>query len=642
MTKTLPTRRYGSWTSPITADLIVAETISFGGIWVDGGNIYWSELRPAEGGRNAIVRRDARGDVADMIPAPYSARTRVNEYGGGAAAIADGVIYFSNDADQRVYRLDPAAAPVPITPADARRYADLVVDRSHGRLLAVCEDHRGGAEPVHAIVAIDVTGAAPVRTLASGRDFYAAPRLSGDGRRLAFLAWDHPDMPWDGTDLLLADCDADGGIRDVRRVAGGRDESVCQPAFAPDGALYFVSDRSGWWNLYRCRDGRIEPLLARSAEFGAPHWVFGLSRYAFVAPHLIVCAFNERGAWQLGVLDVDTHRWRALPTHYTDIGYVQAGTRRAVFVAAGPTTLAEIVEFDFSSERFDVIRRSAAVAIDAGYLSLPRAIEYDTSSHERAHAFFYAPCNRDVSDPPDERPPLLVMNHGGPTSATTSALNLRIQYWTSRGFAVLDVNYRGSTGFGRAYRRRLDGMWGVIDVDDCIYGARHLVRHGEVDGSRLAIRGSSAGGFTTLCALTFHQLFRAGAVYYGVSDLEMLARDTHKFESRYLERLIGPYPARRQRYRERSPLHHAERISCPVIFFQGLEDRVVPPNQTERLVQALRRRRIPVAYVGFAGEQHGFRIAHNVKCTLETELYFYGRVFGFDTDADDTVRDPFV
>lgn len=642
MSKSSSTHRYGSWKSPITADLIVAETVSFGGVWIDGDDIYWSELRPAEAGRNAVVRRTAAGDVEDVLPAPFSARTRVNEYGGGAVAVADGSVFFCNNADQRVYRLDPSSAPVPITPPDARRYADLTLDHARRRVIAVCEDHRVEGEPAHSLVAIDASGVEPPRTLASGHDFYATPRSSPDGRRLAFLAWDHPNMPWDGTGLYVAELDADGNVRDLPQVAGGTEESVFQPTFSPDGQLYFVSDPTGWWNLYRHHAGGDEPLRPLDAEFGAPHWVFGLSTFAFASSRSIVCTFNQRGVWHLGMLNIETHEWRVLPTPYTDIGYVRANDRRAVFIAAGPTTLPEIVQLDFATHRFEVVRRSAVVSIDDGYLSVPRPIEYETSGHERAHAFFYAPRNQDVVAPMDERPPLIVLNHGGPTSATTSALNLKIQYWTSRGFAVLDVNYRGSTGFGRAYRRRLDGAWGVVDVEDCIYGARHLAARKEVDDTRLAIRGGSAGGFTTLCALAFHRVFRAGAVYYGVSDLESLAHDTHKFESRYLDRLIGPYPAARKRYHERSPLHHADRINCPVIFFQGLEDRVVPPDQTERLVQALHRRRIPVAYLGFPGEQHGFRIADNVKRTLETELYFYGRVFGFDTDADALVSDPFL
>ena len=628
---------YGSWTSPVTAELIVADTVGFNGVWLDGGDVYWSEQRPSEGGRNVVVRRTADGAIEDVLPPPYSARSRVNEYGGGAVAIADGIVYFTNNADQRVYALAPGHAPRALTPADGRRYADLVVDRARRRILAVCEDHRPAGEPVQSLVAIPIEGGREPRTLAAGRDFYAAPRLSPDGRRLAFLAWDHPNMPWDGCTLHVAALDEAGNVASEQQVAGGARESVFAPAFSPEGVLHFVSDRSGWWNLYR--EDRGEPLAPMAAEFGAPQWVLGLSTYAFAGPH-IVCAFNERGTWRLGLFDRVHGTWRALALPYSDIGYVQADDARAVFVAAGPETLPELAALDVATGRCTVIRRSARVAVDTDSLSPAVPFEFATSGGERAHAFFYPPRNADFRGPPGTRPPLLVLCHGGPTSATTSALNLKIQYWTSRGFAVLDVNYRGSTGYGRAYRKRLEGAWGVVDVEDCIAGAQQLAKSGEVDAIRLAIRGSSAGGFTTLCALAFHNVFRAGAVYYGVSDLEALARDTHKFESRYLERLVGPYPAGRARYRARSPLHHAERLRCPVIFFQGLEDRVVPPDQTERLVAALRARGVPVAYIAFPGEQHGFRIAANVKHALLSELRFYGRVFGFATDVDALVPDP--
>jgi dipeptidyl aminopeptidase/acylaminoacyl peptidase len=632
---------YGSWKSPITADLIAAETIGLSGVWLDGADVYWSELRGAEGGRNALVRCTPAG-IEDVLPLPYSARSRVNEYGGGAFAVVDSVVYFVNNSDQRIYRLPPSSEPVPITPPDARRYADLVIDRARHRLLTVCEDHRVDGEPSHSIVAVDAMGSMPPATLASGKDFYAAPRLSDDGRLVAFLAWDHPNMPWDGTDLYISSMDANGEIGRLRHVAGAADESIIQPIFAPDGTLYFLSDRTGWWNLYRFHDDAVEPLLPRAAEFGAPPWVFGLSTYAFASNGRIVCAYNEQGRWQLAVVDGATGAWRTIATPYTDIGYLQAIGDRAVFLAAGPTALPAIVELDLSTERMEVLRHSAVIPFDTGYLSVPEAIEYEVSAGERVHAFFYRPQSAEAIGPAHERPPLLVMSHGGPTSTTSSALNLKIQYWTSRGFAVLDVNYRGSSGYGRAYRRRLDGGWGVLDVEDCVEGARHRVAAGEVDESRLAIRGGSAGGYTTLCALTFHRVFRAGASHYGISDLELLARDTHKFESRYLERLVGPYPQERERYRSRSPIHHADRLNCPVIFFQGAEDRVVPPNQTERLVHALRARAIPVAYLLFPGEQHGFRRAENVRRALETELYFYGRIFGFATDVDDRAIDPFI
>jgi dipeptidyl aminopeptidase/acylaminoacyl peptidase len=477
--------------------------------------------------------------------------------------------------------------------------------------------------------------------IAGGRDFYAAPRISPDGRSLAFLCWDHPRMPWDGTDLFLATFAGDGDVASLRHIAGGETESIQQPSFAPDGMLYFVSDRTEWWNLYRFT-GQVEPLLSRNAEFGVPPWVFGISTYAFASADRIVCAYNELGTWKLGVLNTKSGVWRATNMPYTDIAYVRAQGDRALFVAASSTEPPAIVRLDLDSSHAQVVRRSVTNSFGVDTVSAAHAIDYAVPDGERVHAFLYRPQSALATAPSSERPPLLVMSHGGPTSATSSALNLKIQYWTSRGFAVLDVNYRGSTGYGRSYRRRLDGGWGVIDVEDCVQGALHMVGLGEVDSSRLAIRGGSAGGYTTLCALTFHDVFRAGASHYGISDLELLARDTHKFESRYLERLVGPYPQARARYRERSPIHHAERLNCPVIFFQGAEDRVVPPNQTERLVQALKARSIPVAYLLFPGEQHGFRRAENVRRALESELYFYARVFGFTTDVSNRVVDPFL
>lgn len=633
---------FGSWVSPITADLIAAETVALSSVWLDGENLYWSELRGAEGGRNAIVRR-TRGGIADVLPREYSARTRVNEYGGGAYTVVDGVVYFVNDADQRIYRCAPPAAPVAITPPDARRYADLAFDRRRQRVLAVCEDHRVAGEPPQSIVAVSADGSALPVTLASGRDFYAAPRISPDGRYAAFLAWDHPNMPWDSTDLFLAKF-AEGGLLECMRcVAGGPDESIVQPKFAPDGALYFVSDRTGWWNLYRLHSEnveRIDTLLPKDAEFAGPPWVFGLSTYAFVSGDRVVCACNERGVWRLGILHLADGAWRLLDTPFTDVGYVGASRARAVCLAAGPTTPPAVVEIDLDTRATTVVRSAARFDVDPACLSIPHALEYETAGGAHAHAFFYPPRHDGWTATAHERPPLIVMSHGGPTSATSSALNLKIQYWTSRGFAVLDVNYRGSTGYGRAYRRALDGLWGIADVEDCIEGAHHLAARGDVDGHRLAIRGSSAGGYTTLCALTFHRLFRAGASLYGISDLELLAGDTHKFESRYTDRLVGPYPQERARYRARSPIHHADRLSCPMIFFQGGEDRVVPPAQTERMVEALRERGIPVAYLLFPEERHGFRRAENVRRALEAELRFYGRVFNFATDVDGRVADP--
>lgn len=619
---------YGCWRSPISAALVAGETVGLGPIACDHAGVYWSEQRPREQGRNAIMAATA-GGLAERLPAPYSARSRVHEYGGGAFTVERGVLFFCHDADQRIWRLAADGAPQPITPPGPFRYADLAFDAKRARLYCVREQHVDGREPVNTLVAVDARGEHPVQVLRAGHDFYSAPRLSGDGRHLAWLAWNHPDMPWDGTELWLAAIAADGTLADARCVAGGRNESIAQPLFAPDGTLYFVSDRRGWWNLYRARAGAVECVCETDAEFAVPHWVFGQSNYAFLSPDTIVCAYARNGTWRLGRLDVTSAELTALDTPYTELSQLRARDGRAWFVGAAPNRAAELVELDAARGHTRVLRRSSALELDAGYLSAPQAIDFPTGGGARAHAFYYPPGNRDFVAPANERPPLLVLSHGGPTAAATSALNLRVQYFTSRGFAVLDVNYRGSSGYGRAYRRALDGQWGVADVEDCVAGARHLVGQGLADPKRLAIRGASAGGYTTLCALTFHDVFRAGASYYGISDLEALVRDTHKFEAHYLDRLVGPYPAACALYRARSPIHHVERLACPVIFFQGLQDKVTPPDQTERMAAALRRKGIPVEYVAFDNEAHGFRRAENVERALAAELAFYARVFGF-------------
>jgi len=622
---------YGSWKSPITSDLIVAGTIKVGQILLDGDDVIWTEMRPAEGGRYVLVRRSPDGRTSDLMPPPWNARTRVHEYGGGAAAVAAGTVYFSNWEDQRIYRLDPGGRPRPITPEGKLRYADGVVDRNRGRMICVREDHTAAnREAVNQLVSLDLAGEGEAWVLVSGNDFYATPRISPDGTRLAWLTWNHPNMPWDGTELWVGELQADGSLGQVERVAGGADESIFQPEWSPDGVLYLISDRTGWWNLYRWREGRVEPVVQMEAEFGLPQWVFGRSTYAFASARRIICAYTQHGTWQLASLDTVTGALTPIETPYTEIEYVRAGSDRAVFYGGSPAEPESIVQLDLATGRIEVLRRATEVAVDAGYLSQPRAIEFPTENGLMAHALYYPPKNRDHAAPEGERPPLLVISHGGPTGATTSTLSLSIQYWTSRGIAVLDVNYGGSTGYGRAYRERLEGQWGIVDVDDCANGARYLAERGEVDGERLIIRGGSAGGYTTLCALTFRDVFKAGASYFGVSDLEALAKETHKFESRYLDRLVGPYPERKDLYEERSPIRFADRISCPVIFFQGLEDQVVPPSQAELMVKPLREKGLAVAYVPFEGEQHGFRRAENIKRALDAELYFYSRVFGFE------------
>jgi len=621
---------YGSWKSPITSDLIVSETINLGWITLDGEDVYWVEVRPTEGGRYVIVRRTPDGRTTDVTPPPFNARTRVHEYGGGAFVVADGTVYFSNFADQRLHRQDPGGVPRPITPEADLRYADGVIVPRRGRMICVREDHTDPEhEAVNAIVSLDLEGNDGGQVLVSGNDFYSSPRLSPNGSRLAWLTWNHPNMPWDGTELWVGELGDDGSLGRAVRVAGGADESIFQPEWSPDGVLYFVSDRTGWWNLYRWRDGQVEPLIEMEAEFGLPQWVFGRSTYAFESADRVICAYTQQGTWRLASLDTATGKLELIQTPYSEIEYVRAAPGRVVFLAGSPTEPDSVVQLNLATRRPEVLRRSSEIAMDAGYLSSPQEIEFPTEHGLTAHAFFYAPQNLDYLAPADERPPLLVFIHGGPTGATSSTLSLGIQYWTSRGMAVLDVNYGGSTGYGRAYRQRLEGQWGVVDVDDCVNGARYLVERGEVDGNRLAIRGGSAGGYTTLSALTFRDVFKAGGSYYGISDLETMTQETHKFESRYLDRLVGPYPERRDLYHERSPIHFTHRLSCPMILFQGLEDKVVPPNQAETMFEAVRAKGLPVAYLAFEGEQHGFRRAENIKRALDAELYFYSRVFGF-------------
>ena len=624
---------YGSWKSPITSNSIVAGSIGLTQPWIDGNETYWIEMRPQEGGRNVIVRRDMTGAVHDLIPKEFNARTRVHEYGGGDYTVSRGRVYFSNFSDQQLYSQEQGQEPRPITAGPLMRYADMVVDEKRQRLICVREDHtRTDAEAVNTLVSLKLDSSDDGGVvLISGYDFYSSPKISPDGSRLAWLAWNHPNMPWDGCVLWTAHIDEQGILHDAEEIAGGVDESIFQPEWSPEGVLYFVSDRSGWWNLYRQSSaGEIEAVHEIKAEFGMPQWGFGMSSYGFESAERIVCTYIERGICFIAFINTRTKGFEPIAAPYTDVRYVRASMGMAVMRVASPTEPAQVVRLDCDTRSFDLLRRSNNLSIDSGYFSTPEPIEFPTTGGAIAHGFFYRPANRDYQAPADERPPLLIQIHGGPTASATTALSLSIQYWTSRGVAVLDVNYGGSTGFGREYRQRLQGQWGIVDVDDCVNGARYLVKRGEVDGNRLVITGGSAGGYTTLCALTFRDTFRAGASPYGVSDLEALQKDTHKFESRDSDGLIGPYPERRDIYYERSPINFTDQLSCPVIFFQGLEDKVVPPNQAVMMVEALRAKQIPVAYLPFAGEQHGFRQAANIKRALDGELYFYSRVFWFE------------
>jgi dipeptidyl aminopeptidase/acylaminoacyl peptidase len=626
---------YGTWTSSLTASSVGTATLRLGAVAVDGDDILWLEGRPHEGGRNVVVRRNARGEIADVTPGGTNVRTRVHQYGGAAYVASGGAVYYSNFLDNRIYEVDAGRPPRPLTPPGDWYYADLAIDPRRRRLVCVREDHSvPGREPDNALVSVPFDGPETAgEIVASGYDFYSTPRFSPDGLQLAWLCWRHPQMPWDGTQLWTAAVALDGSVRAAACVAGGDDESIFQPGWSPDGILHFVSDRSGWWNLYRLGAGaeRLHPPVP--AEFGRPQWLLGQSTWAFAGRSRIVVAYQRRGTWRLatvtrsgGVVDV--------PTDLEPGDNIVATTTHVVFVGGSPRRADALCRLDLATAASEILRCAPAPAIAPESMSVGEPIDFTTAGGRTAYAFHYAPTNAMFTAPPGTRPPLIVIGHGGPTASTSTRLNQEIQYWTTRGFAVVDVNYRGSSGYGRAYRRLLEGEWGRADVEDCVNAARHLVATGQADPDRLVIRGRSAGGYTTLAAMTFHAgVFKAGASYYGVSDLEALARDTHKFESRYIERLVGAPVTDAERYRARSPIHFLDRLACPIILFQGLEDRVVPPNQSRLIADALAARGVPAVLLTFEGEQHGFRKAETIAACLDSELRFYGRVFGFAPDG---------
>jgi dipeptidyl aminopeptidase/acylaminoacyl peptidase len=638
---------YGSWKSPITSGLIVAQSIGLAEVMLEEDHIYWWESRPQENGRHVVVRRSLKGgETCDLVPPPFSARTRVHEYGGAAWTVEQGVLYFSNDEsgssgpDRRLYRQMANTAAVPLTPKGDLRYADGRIDRARGRWIGIREDHTRARKhhPDNTIVAIDVstTGINAGTILVSGHDFFAAPRMAPDGRKLVWLAWDHPNMPWVGSTLYLDEIGPNGMPSGAPiLIAGGPDESVLQPEWAPDGSsICFVCDRTGWWNLYShdLRTGITRPLAAMAAEFGQAPWSLGISSYAFAGRDRIVASYTAGGLGRLAVLDLVGGNLDTLDVPFTEFRSVRARGNHVAFCAGAPDRPASIVWLDLGSRRLEVIKQATDAADDPAikrYFSQAKPVEFPTEDGKTAFAIYYPPANPDYAAKPEEKPPLIVRCHGGPTSAASTTLSLGIQFWTSRGIAVLDVNYGGSTGYGREYRNRLHLKWGIVDVDDSVNGAKFLVERGQVDPRRLVIAGGSAGGYTCLAALTFRDMFQGGASYYGVSDLVALAKDTHKFESHYLDWLIGPYPQAKAIYDARSPVHHTQHLSKPIIFMQGEEDAIVPPQQTEMMVAALRDKAIAVGYLLFSGEQHGFRQGPNIQRALDAELYFYAfAVFG--------------
>jgi len=643
---TITERPYGSWSTPITSELVTAAAVRLGEVRVDGADVVWAEGRPAEGGRTQLVRRTPDGATTDLLPDGRNARTAVHEYGGAAWWVRDGVVWFTDWADQRLYRLAPGGEPEPITsePATPRadRYADGDVAPDGATIVCVRERHTGpsAADVRNEVVRLAADRPSEPEVLVTGPDFVAAPRLSPDGTRLAWLQWQHPSMPWDDTELVVRDL-ASG---EETLVAGGPGESVLEPRWEPDGSLLFLSDRSDWWNLYRWTPGAdIESVVRIDAEIGEPAWVFGSARYARLDDGRIVFARWRQGRDGLAVRQADgTITDLDLP--FSAIAAVRAAGPDAVVVVAGsPTAEPGVHRVEVSTAAVETLRPPRDLGLDPAQISVPEHIAFDSvdgsGAQRKAYAQFYPPASAEFRGPDGELPPLLVVIHGGPTSAAVPVLNVGLQYWTSRGFAVVDVNYGGSTGYGRAYRQQLEGQWGVIDVADCLAAARRLAEQGRVDGNRLCIRGGSAGGFTTLAALAREDTpFAAGADHFGVADLEALAAETHKFESRYLDRLVGPYPEARDTYVERSPIHHVDRFTRPLIVLQGAEDEVVPPNQSEMIVNALRARGTPVAYLLFEGEQHGFRRAENIRRALDAELSFYAQVLGFELPAEEGIE----
>ncbi|MDQ3127718.1 MAG: S9 family peptidase [Chloroflexota bacterium] len=630
---------YGAWESPFAIELLAKGAVSFGEIGAADGRRWWLEGRAEEGGRQVLVRRETDGTLTRLTPEGFNARCRVHEYGGGAIVVDGDLVVVSDFATGRLHRVTAPGVLEPLTPEGrAWRFADICHDRARNRLIAVREDHdpdtlAGQGEAENALVAISLDDGT-VSVIAAGSDFFAAPRLASDGQRLAWLRWSHPNLPWDGTELVVAVLDAAGSPTHERVVAGSPSDWIAQPRWSPDGVLHFVAEPDGWMNLFRLAgDGRVErasePL---EAEFAFPDWVFALSNYAFAGDGTIVAVGRGGGRDRLyRIAPEGTATPFDLP--FTEISYVTVDGGTAVVRAAAPDRPWAIVELDLASGLTTVLRASSTLEVDPADASLGEPVEFPTDGERTAFGILYRPTNRTQRGPDDALPPLIVTSHGGPTAQASTAFAIGTQLFTSRGFAVLDVDYGGSTGYGRDYRKRLEGEWGVVDLADCVAGARWLAEQGIVDGGQLAIRGGSASGYTTLCAVTFSDAFSAGTSYFGIGDLETFVKETHKFESRYLDRLVGPYPAEKQRYHDRSPLNFADRISCPVLILQGADDRIVPPAQAEQIVDVLWERHLPHAYLLFPGEDHGFRSAANVIRSFEAELSFYGQVFGF-TPAD--------
>ncbi len=618
------TRDIANWPSAISAELTTSATAQIHELSCFGASLWWLQRDPANGGRVDLVRY-LHGQQSHRLPAQFSCRSRVHEYGGGSYCVCEHGVYFVNDHDQHIYYLADDDQFRCVTQSQLTRYADLVFDRTRACLFCIQELHSDNNSPQNSLIRLNPTHG-DRQILAAGDDFYASPCLSEDGKQLAWLCWNHPNMPWDACELWLADLDSEGNIRQQRQIAGGDGVSVFQPSWSSEQQLFFVDDRSGWWNLYCYTDGATRALYPSKLEFGLPQWVFAQRSYAIIDKHRVLASFFEHGEHKLAVLNHDQHQLNLIDTGFNSFNSITTNAGTACFIAAADSEFAQPVLLDIDSLRVQTLATSPPVKIDPHYYSHPQTIAFTTRHGDTAYAFYYPAHNPEIDPDSDFKPPLIVITHGGPTARSDATLDLRKQYWTSRGFALLDVNYSGSTGYGRAYRERLTGQWGQRDAEDCCDAALHLVDSGLVDAERLIIKGSSAGGYTVLCALTFHNVFAAGASYYGIAELEALARHTHKFEAHYLDRLIGPYPEMQSSYQQRSPVNYVGQLNCPVIFFQGTDDKVVPKEQAEMMFQALQQKGIATRYLAFSGEAHGFRKAATQISCLHAELEFYVRV----------------
>ncbi len=614
---------YGTWESPVTPKSLVEGATQLIQLEVDGDELYFLEGRPEEAGRSVFIRAS---DKKEMFPAPFYARTTVHEYGGKCGTVFEGTLYFTNFEDQHLYSVKPDQEPELINGTKGLRFADFVIHPNGQSLYTILEDHRGKGECINSIAKVDLQSG-EITLIAEGFDFYAFPRISPDGNSLAYIAWNHPNMMWDQTELFVTDLQTS----DTVKVSGSENESVSEPRWTPDGHLVYISDRSGFWKLYS-EEGKC--LVDEDFDFTSPLWVVGVSRTAFVTTNgknLLLTVATDKGCDHFILKDQKTGELKTYKDHeFSFINDLHTLNDQVVFIAATPKSGPAIYKMDPLSGNFEVLKKSKdSIGFGEEFISEPETIEFPTENNKTAFGFYYPPVNPNYkTNLPKEKPPLIIFTHGGPTAHVRPILNAKIQFWTTRGFAVADINYGGSTGYGREYRNRLRRNWGIVDVDDCCNAALFLAKSGKIDQKRMAIEGGSAGGYTTLAALTFKDVFSAGTSYFGVSDLTLMIGDTHKYEARYLDSLVGKYPEEKERYDKYSPIHHTEGLSCPILLLQGAEDKIVLPNQAEVMYEALLKKDIPTAYILFEKEQHGFRIAENIIKSFEAQLYFYKRVFG--------------